>query len=147
MSKTLQLTHIVFGTKNRISSINPDHAEDLYRLIWSMLKEKRCYLLRINGMPDHLHIFVDIHPSVALATLMEEIKSKTSQWMKKSGYFPLFDGWCREYFAESKGILEKDRIIEYIKGQQTHHHARTYADELKQLYTESGHMWFDYELT
>lgn len=154
MSKTLQLSHIVFGTRGRVKSIAPEHAEELYRLIWSMLNDRRCKLYRINGMPDHVHMLVDIHPEISLATLMEQVKSKSSQWMKKSGFFPLFEGWGREYFAESKGIIEKDKIIEYIKGQQRHHTTTPYIDEMRQLYREmrqlyreNGIEWHDDELS
>ena len=146
MSKTLQLPHIVFGTRNRVRVIDTEHKEKLYRFIWSLTKEQKCVLYRINGMPDHIHMLVDLHPSVSMADFIREIKSKSSQWVKKSGFFPSFEGCCKEYFAESKGLSEKDRIIEYIKGQETHHNAVSTDDELKQLFAASGLTWYDDDL-
>jgi len=32
----------------------------------------------------------------------------------------------------------KDRIIEYIKAQETHHHARTFREEFVDLLSEAG---------
>jgi len=146
MSKTLLLSHIVFGTKNRERTIPPDQKEKLFRFIWSVLKEHKCVLYRINGMGDHVHMLVDIHPSVAVATLMREVKSKSSQWMKKSGFFPAFDSWGQEYFAESKSVADKDRVINYIKEQETHHRTITADGEFKGLFAVNGFSWFDDDL-
>lgn len=146
MSKTLQLLHIVFGTRNREKTIVPEHKEKLFRFIWTLSKEKRCKLYRINGMADHIHILIDLHPSVSLADFMRDIKSKTSQWMKKSGYFPQFDGWGEEYFAESKSRDDKDKVIEYIKGQEAHHSNTSLEDELRILFAGNGFDWYDDDL-
>lgn len=62
MSHTNCLYHIVFNTYKRINTIPPEHQEELYRFIWSLLLQRNCRLLRINGMPNHVHLFVDLAP-------------------------------------------------------------------------------------
>lgn len=93
--------HIVFGTKQRSPVINEKNESELYRYIWGILKNKNCKLYRINGMPDHIHIFCDLHPSVSLSNLIKDIKVATNLWMKESGLFPEFDGWQEGY-----GVLQ-----------------------------------------
>lgn len=83
MSKINILAHVVFGTKHRESTIEPKEAENLYRLIWSMLQQHNCYLCRINGMPEHIHMLIDLNPTILLSELVKEIKAKTSQWLSK----------------------------------------------------------------
>ena len=46
--------------------------EHLYRVIWNMLKERQCYLYRINGVEDHIHMVVDVHSSISKAKLIQE---------------------------------------------------------------------------
>jgi REP element-mobilizing transposase RayT len=50
-------------------------------------------------MEDHIHILSDLHPSIALADYIREIKVSSSKWMKASGLFPCFRGWGVKYCA------------------------------------------------
>ena len=138
MSHTSILTHIVFRTKSSVPAIIPEHSHMLYRYIWGMVKHRRSVLLRINGMPDHVHLFVELNPSIALSEFVGAIKATTSRWMKDSGKFPLFTGWAREYAAFSYAARDKHTIISYIKNQQAHHQKVCFSDEIKTLYAEFG---------
>jgi REP element-mobilizing transposase RayT len=37
-------------------------------------------------MEDHIHILTDIHPSIASADFVKEIKTSSSNWIKETGY-------------------------------------------------------------
>ena len=93
------LYHLVFRTKYSEKTINREHATDLYKYIWGIVKNKKCLLFRIKGMEDNIHILSDLHPSIALADYVKDIKVATSKWMKESGYFPYFQGWGIKYCA------------------------------------------------
>ena len=89
-------------------------------------------------MPDHIHIFSDLHPSVCLSDFIKNIKVASNLWMKDSGKFPLFKGWQESYGAFTYSIREKDMIIEYIKNQKEHHQKESFFDEYKRLLIENG---------
>lgn len=91
--------HIVFGTKYRKLTINEKNETQLYKYIWGVLNNKKCKLYRINGMPDHIHIFCDLHPNINLSNLVKDIKVATNLWMKESGLFPTFAEWQEGYGA------------------------------------------------
>lgn len=141
MSLTCNLYHIVFNTKRREMTINLSHATDLYRYLWRILEDRKCKLLRISGIPNHVHIFVDLHPTVCIADIAREMKRKSSLWMKKSGLFPDFAGWSEDYFAFSKSAADRDTVINYIKNQKEHHGVCGYEDEIRQLSYLSGKAW------
>ena len=141
MSYTRNLLHIVINTKNREITIGEAHCEDLYRYITSIISDEKCRLLRINGIENHVHMLIDLHPVVALAKLIQEIKQNTSLWMKRSGLFPDFSGWGAEYYACSISPKLADTVIDYIVSQKLHHGVRTYEDELQQLFASSGSPW------
>ncbi|WP_262147658.1 IS200/IS605 family transposase [Chryseobacterium foetidum] len=130
--------HIVFGTKHREPTINEKNESELYKYIWGILKNKKCKLYRINGMPDHMHIFFDLHPSVSLSSLIKDIKIASNLWMKESGLFPEFNGWQEGYGAFTSSVKEKETIIHYIKNQKDHHKKETFEDEFKRLLNENG---------
>jgi len=129
--------HIIFGTKHREPTIAENHCEELYKYIWGIIKNNKCKLYRINGVADHIHIFSDLHPSVALADYIKDIKVASSIWMKASGMFPKFIGWQDKYAAITYSIKEKDIIINYIKNQKEHHKTESFYDELKRLLIEN----------
>ena len=129
---------IVFGTKNREPTINDAHCEELYKYIWGVIKSMGCKLYRINGIEDHIHIFSDLHPSLALADYVKNIKVASSVWMKECGKFPEFKGWQESYGAFTYSLREKDMIINYVKNQKEHHKLENFYDEYKRLLIENG---------
>ena len=147
MSTTLSLCHFVFNTHCRKMTINEQHENALYRFIWKLLESKRCKLLRIGGIPNHIHLLVDIHPNISKALLAGEIKRASSLWMKQSGLFPEFEGWGNEYFGFSKSLNDKNMIINYIKNQKIHHRQFTFEQEIESITVEEGMTWNEEMLT
>ena len=132
------LYHIVFRTKGSEKTISHEHHKDLYQYIWGIIKNKNCVLFQINGMEEHIHFLSDLHPSVALADYIREIKVSSSKWMKTSGFFPNFKGWGIKYCALTYASGDKDVIINYITNQQEHHKKEKFQEEVKRLFNENG---------
>ncbi|MEW6060393.1 MAG: transposase [Bacteroidota bacterium] len=132
------LYQIVFGTKHHQKTLAADKRDELFRYIAGILKNKKCHLYRINGVEDHLHIVTHLHPSVALADLVKDIKLASSEFIKTNNLFPRFGGWQDGYGAFTYSIEAKDRLIEYVKNQQEHHRVKTYREEVIELLKEHG---------
>jgi putative transposase len=132
------LYHIVFRTKDSRKTITQEHARGLYAYIMGFIKNKKGFLYRINGMEEHIHILCDLHPSIALADFMRDMKSISSGWMKETGKFSEFKGWADGYAAFTYAWKDKDMIVNYIKNQQEHHKNETFEEELKRLLEEFG---------
>lgn len=130
--------HLVFRTKNSQRVLSESELPLLFKYIWGIVKEKQSHLYRINGVEEHIHLLTDLHPSIALADFMRDIKTSSSGWIKDQGIFPCFNGWGVGYCAFTCGYQEKDGIIEYIKNQQSHHKKETFREEYKRLLVESG---------
>lgn len=84
------LYHLTFHTKNSEKVFYNSGNEELYKYIWGVLKNKNCKLYRINGTEDHVHIACDLHPSIALANLIKDIKVSSSGWIKENKIYPRF---------------------------------------------------------
>ena len=132
------LYHIVFRTKGSKKTINLNHSVELYGYIHGVIKNKKCVLFRINSMEEHVHILSDLHPSIALADYIRDIKVSSSKWMKESGLFPDFRGWGVKYCALTYSYKEKNTIIHYIKNQQEHHKTESFHDEIVRFFREHG---------
>lgn len=123
-------------------TLDPKHIEDLYRIIWNEIDKTRSKLIRIGGVQDHIHLLVDLHPTVALATLMRFVKSHSSIWLANDERFPYFEGWASEYFASTISPEDQDSMIEYINDQARHHLTTPFSDELVKMY-EQAYMILD----
>jgi REP element-mobilizing transposase RayT len=132
------LYHLIFRTKDSRKTLVPEHSRELFAYIMGTIRNKNCFLYRINGMEEHLHILCDLHPTIALADFMRDIKTASSIWLKQSGKFPEFDGWADGYAALTYSWKDKEMIINYIKNQQEHHKNESFNDELRRLLKEHG---------
>ena len=72
------LYHLVFRTKDSLPTIKQDHVNELYEYMTGIVKHKSSHLYRINGVENHLHILTDMHPSIAPADFMREVKVSSS---------------------------------------------------------------------
>ncbi len=130
--------HIVFSTKNRAPTLSADRREDLFRYTWGIVENHQSHLYRIGGVEDHLHILSSLHPTASLADLVEDIKVASSRWIAEQGAFTNFTHWQDGYAAFTHSHGERDRLIEYIKGQAEHHKRVSFHAELRNLLAEAG---------
>jgi len=132
------LYHIVFRTKEGQKTLSPSHCQKLFAYIGGIIKNKSSFPYQINGMPDHIHIFSDLHPSIALADFIRDIKTSSSLWMKNQREFRLFRGWSDGYAALTYAWSNKDNVVNYIKNQQEHHKSISFKEEYRSLLEEHG---------
>jgi putative transposase len=133
---TQLIYHLVFSTKHREPTIIPDQKKRMFAFIHQLLINKDCHLYRINGVEDHIHILTHIHPTIAIATLVKDIKLAADDFIYREGIFPMFKGWQDGYGAFSESIKAKERLIAYIKNQEEHHRKMSFLDEYKGLLKE-----------
>ncbi len=137
MSYTKVLYHIVFRTKHSLPAISEEHEQALYAYIWGFLKHRSCFLYRIGGMPDHLHILVQVPVTEYLPDLIRDMKTATNRFISDNrDKFPMFGGWGKSYCALSVSFGERLHIINYIKGQKEHHRKVSLIDELTRIFHE-----------
>ncbi len=133
MSKTALYVHLVFATKRREGTLTFPVRERLYDYIIGIFRRNNCFVYAINGVSDHIHILFDLHPSVALAHLVRELKTVSSGWIKKEWLFPMFCGWNDGYYAGSLSPAHKDACIRYIKEQEEHHSRADFMTEMQMM--------------
>lgn len=139
MSYSKLYYHIVFRTYQSQRTINEAHERDLYAYILAYCRAHDICLLRINSMPDHIHMFVSLRPDVCLADFVRELKKSAGNFIKSHPReFPMFNGWGTGYCAISYSESEKASVVEYVRRQKEHHKKMSFIDELKQIMREVG---------
>lgn len=144
MSTVKAIYHIVINTRFRNMTIDEEHKRELYKYIYGIINEHNCKLLRMNGIANHIHILLQLHPTVALSNLIHEIKRSSSIWMKSQrDKFPSFEGWGKEYAAFTCSFKDQANIINYIKNQEIHHQITTFEDEMNKMSSENDCVFYD----
>ena len=131
MANTFSQIYIqtVFAVSGRLSLITQDFREELHKYITGIVRKKDQKLIAINGMSDHIHILIGLRPAMALAELVRDIKSDSSEWVNKKKLARGKFGWQEGYGAFSYGHSQLDVIIRYIQNQEKHHRRRSFKDE------------------
>ena len=132
------LYQIVYSTKDRKPVLKEEKQAMLFKYLWGIFKNKKCHVYRINGVEDHIHIVTHLHPTVALSSLIKDMKIASSKWIKEKNIFTGFSGWQDGYGAFTYSIKDKDRLIEYVKNQKEHHKTKSFKEEYIELLNEHG---------
>ena len=139
MAYTKLIYHIVLRTHQGTAPITEAHERDLYMYIFGFCKNHQCLLYRIGGMPDHIHMLVGLHPTIALASFVHDLKIATNSFMSANrDRFPKFVKWEQGYCALTYAEADKERVIQYIVNQKEHHRILSARDELIALLQECG---------
>ncbi len=138
MSTYSQLLYqIVFGSKDYNPFISPENANTLYAYISGVLKNKNCHSYIVGGSSNHIHIITHIHPMVAPAYLIKDLKMASHEMMRQDRRkYSRFAGWQVGYGLFTYHISAKDNLISYVVNQDIHHKNITYKEELISLLQE-----------
>jgi len=132
MSQSLSqvYVHITFSTKNRQPLIDDSIKQTLWAYIAGLCRTLECLAIRVGGYDDHIHICCLLSKKVTQVELLQEIKKKSSQWMKTQGEQYSAFYWQDGYGIFSVNPSEVEKVVEYVDNQHEHHKKRTFQEEL-----------------
>lgn len=120
---------IVFAVKGRQNLIQKEWSEELYKYIAGIIKGKNQKPIIVNGMPDHIHIFVGLRPAMAIADLVRDIKSNSSNFINEKEWIRGKFSWQEGYGAFSYSHSQIRDVYNYILKQEEKHRRKTFKDE------------------
>jgi len=124
---------IVFAVRGRQNLISQEWAEEVYKYISGIITNKGHKSIIINGMPDHIHAFVGLKPSMSISDLTRDIKNNSSNFINIKGWVKGKFSWQEGYGAFSYSESHVSRVFDYIKNQEEHHKKRSFRDEYLDL--------------
>jgi putative transposase len=94
MANTYTQLHIqfVFAVKFRAGLIQNEWKARLHQYITGIFQENEHKMLQINSMPDHIHIFIGMRPNQSISSLVQNVKTESSKWIKENKF-------CKSPFA------------------------------------------------
>jgi len=120
---------IVFAVHGRQNFIKEHNREELQKYVTGLIQRRNQKLLAVYIMPDHVHLLIGLKPDIAVADLVRDIKSISSQFISEKKWIPLKFNWQEGYGAFSYSKSQIDCVVKYILNQGNHHHKRTFREE------------------
>lgn len=120
---------IVFSVQNRKALIHESFETELYKYITGIVQNKGQKLIAINGMPDHIHIFIGMKPNCCLSDLVREIKKSSNSFINEKQFTKIPFYWQDGFGAFSYSFSQIDTVVNYIKNQKSHHHTKSFKEE------------------
>lgn len=121
--------HIVFAVRNRNALINQSWEDKLYKYLTGTVQKSGQKMLRINGIPNHIHFLMGIKPDCRISDLVREIKKSSSSYIKEQKLTKFNFQWQTGYGAFSVSHSQLDKVISYIVNQKEHHKKKTFKEE------------------
>ena len=112
--------HVVWVTKYRYKVLKGDMRVRIREIIRQTCNELGVQIVKGVLSSDHVHMFLSIPPHVAVSTVMQRIKGRTSRKVQME--FPELKNrywgrrlWARGYFSTTSGNVTDDVILKYLE--------------------------------
>jgi len=124
---------VVVAVQGRQNLIHHPWNTHLHRYIAGIIKGKGMKPIIVNGMPDHLHIFIGMLPSIAISDLVRDIKNNASNFVNDNKFVRGKFSWQEGFGAFSYSKSQVESVYDYIKTQEEHHKIKTFKEEYMDL--------------
>ena len=120
---------IVFAVKGRENLISRVWEDELHKYIAGIIKGKEQKPIIVNGMPDHIHVFVGLRPSMAISDLVRDVKNNSTNFINDKRLVKGNFSWQEGYGAFSYAHSQIESVYNYILHQKEHHKKKTFNEE------------------
>ncbi len=120
---------VVFAVKARENLLQKPWRDDVFKYIAGIIKEKGHKPIIVNGVTDHVHLFIGFRPAMALSDLVRDIKNNTSNFINDKKYLKGTFSWQEGYGAFSYSHSQLNSVYQYILNQEEHHQKKTFREE------------------
>ncbi len=127
------LIHLVFSTKHREPFIVPQIEPELHAYLAAIFRESQSPALSVNGTSNHVHVLFALSRTITVADLVEEVKKRSSKWIKTKEIELRKFQWQTGYGAFSIGQSNVPALKKYIAGQKEHHRHRSFEEEYREF--------------
>lgn len=122
----LQFVIVVNGRQNLLAK---PWRQDVFKYISGIITNKGQKAIIVNGVDNHVHIFVGLKPSMRISDLIRDIKNNTSNYVNKKKWVTGKFSWQEGYGVFSYTYSHIDKVYNYILSQEEHHKKYTFKEE------------------
>ena len=79
--------------------------------------------------PDHTHILIGLHPSVAISDMVRDRKANSSKWINEKRWIIGKFNWQEGFGTFTYSKSQISTVVRYILNQSEHHKKTSFKDE------------------
>lgn len=119
----------VFAVKGRENLLQKPWRDEVFKYISGIIKGKNQKPIIVNGVSDHVHVFVGLNPSMNISELVRDIKNNSSNFINDQKYINGKFSWQEGYGAFSYSYSQIQNVFQYIANQEEHHKKKSFREE------------------
>ena len=123
--------HIIWSTLDKQRILSKPVRVVLYAHLKKMAEEKGIHLLTVNGVEDHIHLLVQLHPAQNLSQVMRLLRSETTDWLNGIQLLKVEFAWSEEIIAYSVSPGSLSQVASFIDRQEDYHETKTFESEIE----------------
>ena len=132
------LIHFIFAPKQESPEIDESWSNLLARQIKAICSTYRSPAIELACLSDHVHVLVELAPTIGCSEFMKYVKGFSSLWVNKSNLFQNKFEWERGYLALAIPNSMYESTIHFVRQQKAFHKDTTFHEEQHQLLTNNG---------
>jgi len=130
---------IVFAVENRQYLLrNKEYNEEIFKYISGTITHLKNKSIIVNGVEDHIHIFLGLHQTLSISELVGTIKKSSTSFINDKMWFPGKFSWQDGYGAFTYSRSHVEDVYRYILNQEEHHKRTTFREEYVTLLEKYG---------
>lgn len=120
---------LVFAVKNRDAVLHKKIRRRIFEYMSGIITEMKHKSIIINGVSDHVHIFIGLNPNRSISDTVHDVKRNSSLFINKEKLCLGNFAWQEGYGAFSYSRSQIDNVYKYILNQEKHHEKTTFKVE------------------
>lgn len=116
----------------------------LFACMAELINKRGQKAIIVNGVSDHVHVFVGFKPDVQLSSLVRDIKRFSSVFVREQKLMKGKFAWQSGYGLFTHSHSQLDVVYKYIQNQEHHHSKRTFEEEYISFLNKYG-IEYDYQ--
>lgn len=131
MANTFSQIYIqyVFAVKGRENLLQKPWRDEVFKYIAGIIKGKNQKSIIVNGVSDHVHVFVGLNTTISVSDLIRDIKSNSTNFINEKKFLKQKFSWQEGYGAFSYSHSQIENVYQYIADQEEHHRKKTFKEE------------------
>jgi len=120
---------IVFAVNGRTNLLQEPWRKEVFKYMAGIINGKNQKPIIVNGVANHVHLFVGLKPSMCVSDLVRDIKNNSSNFINDQKFVHGKFFWQEGFGSFSYSHSQIEQVYQYILNQEEHHRKRTFKEE------------------
>ncbi len=126
---TQMYVQLVFAVKHREALLTKEIRSNVFEYISGIITNMKHKSIIVNGVSDHIHIFIGLNPSKSISETVHDIKRNSSLFINGQKLCKGRFAWQEGFGGFTYSRSHINNVYNYILRQEQHHAKIRFKDE------------------